>query len=96
MIRIPEQSGIRMLDLRPVVEWFRFLMRFENWTNLSGFRMVRFSDNHFKNQIFFSGSAPNFFEPAQNFFGPAINFLLPLPVQSCSCFYQTNFKIDLK
>ncbi len=41
MIQIPDQSGIWMLNLRPVVQWSDIQTAFENWTDLSGCRKVR-------------------------------------------------------
>jgi hypothetical protein len=54
MIWIPDQSGILMLDLRPVVEWSDMRTASEYPTNLSGFWKVRYLDNHYKNRTFLS------------------------------------------
>jgi hypothetical protein len=48
MIWILDQSGIWMLNLRPVVKWSDIQTASEYQTNLSGFWMVRYWDNYYK------------------------------------------------
>jgi hypothetical protein len=50
-IWILDKSGFWMLNLCPVVEWSDNRTVYEYQTNLSGFRLVRYSDNHYKNRI---------------------------------------------
>ncbi len=40
-LRIPDWSGMQMVDLCPVVKWFGIQLPFEYWMNRSGIQMVK-------------------------------------------------------